>query len=463
METSITFDFNNRDSHIHFIGIGGISMSGLAELLLSFGYSVSGSDSSSTALTQSLENKGAKIFIGQKAENIDDSIDIVVATAAIREDNPELMRCRELSIPVMTRANLLGEVMKLYKNSIAIAGTHGKTTTTSMMSEILLNANLDPTISVGGILKSIDGNFRIGGGDTFITEACEYTNSFLEFYPTVEVILNIDADHLDFFKDINDIRNSFKKFAALLPDDGTLVINSDIPDYKEIIEGLKCNIITFGHDTSSDFSASDITYDEFGRPEYTLLINGAKQCRIALGVTGEHNVYNSLSTIALAVMYNISLDYVVSSLKSFTGTDRRFQLKGEVNGFTIIDDYAHHPTEISATISAASKYPHNELYVIFQPHTYSRTKALLNEFSDALKASDHVLLLPIYAAREKDTLGISSDDLAKLITLSGTDCISLPDFESAEKYILKNLKKSDLLITMGAGDVVKVGENLLAK
>lgn len=463
MNNKIVFDFNNKNSHIHFIGIGGISMSGLAELLLSLGYSVSGSDSTQTALTDSLMSKGAKIFIGQKAENIDSSIDIVIATAAIREDNPELSKCRELNIPVMSRAELLGQVMKLYKNSIAIAGTHGKTTTTSMMSEIFLTDELDPTISVGGILKSISGNFHIGSGDTFITEACEYTNSFLDFYPTVEIILNIDADHLDFFKDIDDIRNSFKKFAALLPDNGTLIINSDIPNYKEITEGLTCHVVTFGHDVSSDYSASDITYDEFGRPEYSLLYKGKDMGRISLGVTGEHNVYNSLSTIALANIFNISNNSILAALKSFSGTDRRFQYKGELNGFTIIDDYAHHPTEISATLSAASKYPHNELYVLFQSHTYSRTKALLNEFAQALKAADHVLLVPIYAARETDTLGVSSDDLCELIKKSGTDSVSLPDFASAEEYILKNLKKSDLLITMGAGDIVKVGENLLKK
>lgn len=463
MNNKIIFDFNNKNSHIHFIGIGGISMSGLAELLLSLGYTVSGSDSTQTSLTDSLIAKGAKVFIGQKAENIDPSIDIVIATAAIKESNPELARCRELNIPVMSRAELLGQVMKLYKNSIAIAGTHGKTTTTSMMSEIFLTDKLDPTISVGGMLKSINGNFHIGTGDTFITEACEYTNSFLDFYPTVEIILNIDADHLDFFKDIDDIRNSFKKFVALLPEDGTLIINSDIPDYQDITAGLKCNVITFGHDSSSDYSAADITYDDLGRPEYTLLYKGNNEGRISLGVTGEHNVYNSLSTIALARLFNIDTQATETALKTFSGTDRRFQYKGELNGFTIIDDYAHHPTEIKATLSAAQKYPHNELYVLFQSHTYSRTKALLNEFAEALKSADHVLLVPIYAARETDTLGVSSDDLCNLITKSGTDSVSFPDFASAEEYILKNLKKSDLLITMGAGDVVKVGENLLAK
>lgn len=455
------FDFTNTNSSIHFIGIGGISMSGLAELLLNLGFHVSGSDSSRSELTDALEKKGAKIFIGQRAENIDKSIDTVIATAAIREDNEELMQARKLSIPVISRAVLLGQVMKLYKNSICVAGTHGKTTTTSMISEIFLNTDINPTISVGGMLKSIGGNFYVGSNETFITEACEYTNSFLDFFPTVEIILNIDADHLDFFKDLDDIKNSFNKFAKLLPKEGTLIINSDIPNIREFTNNLNCNIITFGTDISSDYSACDITYDDFGRPSFTLLYKGEKQMKVSLGVTGEHNVYNSLSAIATARLFDVDDSATLKALASFSGTDRRFQYKGEVNGFTIIDDYAHHPTEIQATISAAKKYPHNELYVLFQSHTYTRTKALMNEFAETLKAADHVLLVPIYPARETDNLGISSDDLCELIKKQGTDSISLKDFAAAEEYILKNLKKSDLLITMGAGDVVKVGDSLL--
>lgn len=461
MMSEINFDFSNNNKHVHFIGIGGISMSGLAELLISFGFTISGSDSKSSALTDKLAKLGAKIYIVQSADNITKDTDIVVATAAIHPDNPELKRSRELGIPVMSRAELLGQVMKLYSNSIAVAGTHGKTTTTSMLSEIFLSSDSDPTISVGGILKSIGGNFRIGSTDLFLTEACEYTNSFLSFFPTVEIILNIDADHLDFFKDIDDIRNSFKKFANLLPENGNLVINSDIPNIDELIKDLKCNVITFGHSNNADYSATDIIYDEKGYPSFTLLYKGNPTERYSLSVPGEHNVYNALSAIATAKLFNIDSNRIAEGLKGFKGTDRRFEYKGELNGFSIIDDYAHHPTEIMATINAAAKYPHNRLFILFQPHTYSRTKSLLNEFADVLSKADNVLLVPIYAARETDDLGISSEILSEEINKLNGNSLSFKDFDSVSEYILKNLSKSDLLITMGAGDVVTVGENLL--
>ena len=305
MSEQLSFDFTDTKKHIYFIGIGGISMSGIAELLLSFGFKVSGSDSQASALTSHLDTLGATIYIGQKAENIAEDVDIAIATAAIHPDNPEMVRCNELSIPVLSRADILGQIMKLYKNSIAVSGTHGKTTTTSMISEILLKTDIDPTISLGGILSSIGGNFRIGSRETFVAEACEYTNSFLSFFPTVEVVLNIDADHLDFFKDINDIRASFKKFASLLPDDGYLIINSDIPSYKDLITDLSCNVITFGSDTSSDYSACDISYDEMGHPSFTLLYKGNEEGRYTLSVPGLHNVYNSLSAIATARIYDV--------------------------------------------------------------------------------------------------------------------------------------------------------------
>ena len=448
---------------IHFIGIGGISMSGLAEILLEEGFHISGSDAKESALTDALEKKGARIYYGQRASNISDSTDVVVYTAAIHPDNPEFARAKELGLPMLTRAELLGQIMRNYDTPIAVAGTHGKTTTTSMLSHILLKGDCDPTISVGGILPAIGGNIRVGQSETFLTEACEYTNSFLSFFPKISIILNMDADHLDFFKDIDDIRRSFRRFAELLPADGTLIINADTPEYQSITEGLSCQVITYGLENNADYTASDITYDEFGHASFNVRYKGSDLGRCSLKVPGSHNVSNALSAVAAGRLLNLSWEVIAEGLLSFTGTDRRFQYKGTVGGVTIIDDYAHHPTEIEATLKAAANYPHRKVWCVFQPHTYTRTKALLPEFAQALTLADHVVLADIYAARETDTLGISSEDLADRIRELGTPCEYFPTFDEIENFLLENCTQGDLLITMGAGDVINIGEQLLGK
>ena len=448
---------------IHFIGIGGISMSGLAEILLEEGFKVSGSDARETELTDHLAAGGARIVYGQRAENITDDIDLAVYTAAVHPDNPEYAEVVRRGIPIMSRADLLGQIMKNYGAAVAISGTHGKTTTTSMVTEILLAAGKDPTISVGGILHSIGGNIRVGGPELFVTEACEYTNSFLSFFPTMEVILNIEADHLDFFKDIDDIRHSFRLFAEKLPKSGLLIINSDIRDYRQITDGLDCRVVTVGHSADSDYSAADICYDEYARPSFTLVKGGKDAGRIALGVPGEHNVYNALAAVAAAEALGIAAGDIADGLSHFTGTERRFEKKGEIGGVTIIDDYAHHPQEISATLAAAKNYPHKKLWCVFQPHTYTRTKAFLDEFAQALSAADEVILADIYAARETDDLGISSRDIAQRIENLGTKAHYFPTFDDIETFILEKCSDGDLLITMGAGDIVKVGERLLGR
>lgn len=448
---------------VHFIGIGGISMSGLAEILLEEGFHISGSDAKESALTDALEKKGARIYYGQRASNISDSTDVVVYTAAIHPDNPEFARAKELGIPMLTRAELLGQIMRNYDTPIAVAGTHGKTTTTSMLSHILLKGDCDPTISVGGILPAIGGNIRVGQSETFLTEACEYTNSFLSFFPKISIILNMDADHLDFFKDIDDIRRSFRRFAELLPADGTLIINADTPEYQSITEGLSCQVITYGLENNADYTASDITYDEFGHASFNVRYKGSDLGRCSLKVPGSHNVSNALSAVAAGRLLNLSWEVIAEGLLSFTGTDRRFQYKGTVGGVTIIDDYAHHPTEIEATLKAAANYPHRKVWCVFQPHTYTRTKALLPEFAQALTLADHVVLADIYAARETDTLGISSEDLADRIRELGTPCEYFPTFDEIENFLLENCTQGDLLITMGAGDIVNIGEQLLGK
>ena len=452
-----------KPQHIHFIGIGGISMSGLAEILLGEHFTVSGSDAKESPLTRALEEKGAKIFYGQRASNIEDGTELVVYTAAIHPDNPEFACAQSKGLPMLTRAELLGQIMRNYETSIAVSGTHGKTTTTSMISHILLAGECDPTISVGGILPSIGGNIRVGQSETFVTEACEYTNSFLSFFPTISIILNIDADHLDFFKDIDDIRHSFRKFAQLLPADGALIINADTPKYEDVIRDLPCQVITYGLEHDAAYQAADITYDAFGHASFTLVRNGEKGSRFSLKVPGIHNVSNALSAIALGQLLNLSDEVIARGLSSFTGTDRRFQYKGEIGGVTIIDDYAHHPTEIEATLHAAANYPHKKLWCVFQPHTYTRTKALLPEFARALSLADHVVLADIYAAREQNTIGISSADLQKQIVEAGTPCEYFPTFDEIENFLLKSCTQGDLLITMGAGDVVNIGEQLLGK
>lgn len=455
-------DFNHP-VHVYFIGIGGISMSGLAEILLSEGFRVSGSDMKKSSLTELLEKEGAVIHYGQRRENITNDIDLVVYTAAIHKDNPEYAAMEELGLPSLTRAQLLGQMMRNYKTPVAVSGTHGKTTTTSMITEILLEAKADPTISVGGILKAIHGNIRVGKSDLFVTEACEYTNSFLSFYPRIGIILNIEEDHLDFFRDLDDIRSSFRRFAQLLPADGLLIINGDIPDYHEITEGLSCSVITFGSSENCDYYPTDISHDELAHAGFTLNRRKGAPVPVSLGVPGEHNILNALAALALADYLQLDMEAASHALKDFTGTDRRFEYKGSLDGITIVDDYAHHPTEITATLRAAVNYPHKTLWCVFQPHTYTRTKAFLSEFADALSLADKVVLADIYAARETDTLGISSRDLQEEIVKKGTECHYFPSFEEIQNFILENCTAGDLLITMGAGDVVNIGENLLKR
>ncbi len=449
--------------HVHFIGIGGISMSGLAEILLEEGFTVSGSDSRESELTRHLEANGATVFYGQRAENILPGIDVVVYTAAIHPDNPEFVRAQEAQIPMLTRAELLGELMRNYRTAIAVSGTHGKTTTTSMLSMILLCARKDPTITVGGILPEIGGNIRVGHSEVFLTEACEYTNSFLSFLPTVGVILNIEEDHLDFFKDLADIRNSFHRFARLLPKDGLLVLNGEIEAPDEITENVDARIVTYGLTGSEDYSAGEISYDANGCASFRLLHRGTPVGSVSLRVPGIHNVSNALASLAVSLELDIDFDTAREGLETFHGTERRFQYKGQVNGVTIIDDYAHHPTEIRATLRAAKNYPHRELWCVFQPHTYTRTHAFLHEFAEALTLADHVVLADIYAAREQNTLGITSQALQAELEKIGKPCDYFPSFEEIEKFLLKNCINGDLLITMGAGDVLKIGENLLSR
>lgn len=456
-------DFKNAEKKIFFCGIGGISMSGLAEILHYKGFKVCGSDMKPSEITDHLESLGIDIFIGQNAKNITNDIDLFVYTAAIKNDNPEMLEVINKNIPHMDRSKFLGLLMKNYKYVTAISGTHGKTTTTSMISHILLEADKDPTICVGGILDAIKGNVRIGKSQYFIAEACEYCDSFLHFFPYIGIILNIEADHLDYFKNINQIRNSFSKFAQLIPNDGSLIINSDIDNFEDIVSNLRCNIITFGINNNAIWTAKNISYNNKALATFDIYYKNNYVNKIHLNVPGSHNVYNALAACAAAYAQNIEIEDIINGLYAFCGTHRRFEYKGEINGITIIDDYAHHPTEIKATLKVAKEYKHKNLWCVFQPHTYSRTKALLDDFAISFDVVDKIIITDIFAAREKNNLGISSLDLVKKIEQRGKDVIYMSNFYDIENYILNNANENDLLITMGAGNVDVIANDLISR
>jgi len=462
-------DFNNP-VRIHFIGIGGISMSGLARLLASRGFTVSGSDWHESDLTKELEAQGIRVDIGQRAENITKDIDLVVYTAAVHSDNEEFCAAQAMNLPLMPRSVLLGQIMKQYPHSVGIAGTHGKTTTTSILSVLLLAGELDPTITVGGVLDVIGGNLRIGSSDYFVAEACEYTNTFLSLYPTDVIVLNVEEDHLDFFKDINDIRASFAKYVELVPAHGTAYVNGEIEEYASLFAGASCQVASYGileGETSLEnlsspytYAAANVVYDSHGCGSFDFIAEGKFLGRVQMGLIGRHNVSNALPAIALALKYGVSMETITDALPSFTGTRRRFEYKGTLGGITIYDDYAHHPTEIKATLSSV-KCGQKRTVTVFQPHTYTRTKALLPEFAESLSLSDVVVMAKIYAARETDTLGVSSQTLADEIAKKGKEVYCFDTFDEIENFLLQFCEDGDLLITMGAGDIVKVGENLL--
>jgi UDP-N-acetylmuramate--alanine ligase len=451
----------NKFKHVHFIGIGGISMSGLAEILLNLGFTVSGSDIRSSNITSKLEKKGIKIYTGHSEENIKDA-DLVVYTAAVKSDNPELAKAKSLGIPTLDRATLLGEIMKKYPFSVAVSGTHGKTTTTSMISLIMLKSALDPTIHIGGELDAIGGNTRIGSNKYFVAEACEYVESFLKFHPYLAVVLNIEADHLDYFKDIEHIKNAFLKFIRLVPENGYVVACADDQNVLSILKDVHCNIITFGlNSKNAMWTAEDISFNENGFAAFTVLKDNERITNIQLKVPGIHNISNALASIAACYALGCSIENIKKGLESYTGIHRRFELKGIENNIKVVDDYAHHPSEIKATLKAARSGNYPRIWTVFQPHTYTRTKFLLDEFSKAFKDTDKVIITDIYSAREKDTGEIHSRILAEKIRENGQDAIYLPDFEGIVEYLKKNASPGDLIITMGAGDVYKVGEMFL--
>lgn len=447
--------------NIHFIGIGGISMSGLAKILISQGYAISGSDVKSSNLTKELESLGIKFNVGHSSDNIENP-DLVVYTSAIKEDNPEYVKAKSLCIPTICRATLLGEIMGSYPYSIAISGSHGKTTTTSMVSAIMINAGKDPTIHIGGELSLIGGNTRIGNGDYFIAEACEYMENFLKFKPYTAVILNIEPDHLDYFRDIEHIKNAFLNFALQIPLNGHLIACADDNNVCSLLDKIHCNKHTFGiKNTSADWVAANIRFNAANCTSFDVYTKRKFWGSVKLSVPGEHNIYNALSALVSCSIAGIEKTYICDTLNSFCGPHRRFEYKGIKDGITVIDDYAHHPSEIKATLSAIKSAMNSNIWCVFQPHTYTRTLALLDEFSKSFTLSNHVIITDIYAAREKDTGKIHSSTLAHKISEEGTHCIYIKSFSDIVDYLKCNVQKGDVILTMGAGDVNNVGEMFL--
>ncbi len=449
---------------IHCIGIGGIGLSAIAEILLSRGYEVSGSDMKESAETARLASKGARVFIGHRAENADEA-DLLVFSAAVGHDNPEMKRAEERGIPILSRAQMLGLLMQEYENSIAVSGTHGKTTTTSMVSLILDRAKLEPTILVGGNLAEIGGNVKVGHSRYFITEACEYMDSFLSLKPKIEIILNIDSDHLDYFKDIDHIVSSFDKFAQLVPASGTIIAYDANPFVNQVIRDLD-NVVTFGLSENCDYYAANIQFNEEGMPAFDVCHDGQLLSRVQLAVPGEHNILNALAAFTCACALGVEPQLIKETLERYHGTQRRFDIVGTTaKGVKIVDDYAHHPTEIKATLSASENVPHNKLWCIFQPHTYTRTIALFDEFAEAFEKADKLILAEIYAAREKNIYKISSAQLAEKIkeTHPHKEVLFMEDFAAIADYVDDQAQRGDMVITMGAGDIYKVGEMLLER
>lgn len=440
---------------VHLIGIGGISMSGLAEFLLNKDIEVTGSDRIESDITKKLENMGVKIWYSHNANNITDQ-DLIINTAAIHNDNAEIIKAQELNIKILNRAEAFGEIMKSYENVICICGTHGKTSTTSMISHISIDNNVNPTIMVGSYLELIKGSMHIGANDFFIAEACEYCNSFLSFNPTIAVINNIEADHLDFFKDLDDVINSFKIFANSVPEHGFIIYNNDDDNVVKCVSNIKKNKISFGLNENSNVYPINLK-DNNGYYSFKLMFNKKFICNITLSVPGMHNLYNALASLSTSIALNFDNDISKKALEEFTGCARRFQKKGEYNGAIIIDDYAHHPTEIKTTLKSAKKMGFDRVICVFQSHTYTRTHALLPDFIEALKLCDLFISAEIYSAREVNTVGISGKDISDAIEGS----VFFKTFSEIEEYIKKIAKKGDLIITMGAGDVVEIGENIL--
>ena len=448
--------------HVHFIGCGGSGTYPLIQILHSRGLTISGSDVEETKITKAERAMGVTVYLEHDAAHLGDA-QLVVYSAAIHDENPELKAARARGIPAVERSVMLGYVSRMYSHSVCVSGTHGKTTTTSMATHIFMAAQADPTVMIGGTLPMLHAGYRVGKGNTIILESCEYCNSFLNFFPTVAVILNVGEDHLDFFKDLKDIEHSFHAFADLVPQRGYVIANADDQGARDAVAGLSHPVFTFSlADRTADCYARDVAFFD-GCASFDVMIHGELYAHVDLHIPGKHNILNALAAASAAYVLGIPGQAVTLGLEDFHGAGRRFEHKGSYHGAAVYDDYAHHPDEIKATLASAAHYPHKTVWCVFQPHTYSRTKILLTEFAEALSHADKVVLADIYAARETDTLGISSLDLKHEIEKLGKECFYFGSFEEIEKFLSKNCINGDLLITMGAGNVYQIGEALISQ
>jgi len=444
---------------IHFVGIGGIGMSGIAEVLVNLGYHISGSDVQNSETTARLQKLGAQVVIGHTAENIGNA-DVVVTSTAVKANNPEVIEAHRKNIPVIPRAEMLAELLKM-KFSVAVSGSHGKTTTTSMISTILARGGLDPTMVIGGKLASIGSNARLGDGEIIVAEADESDGSFLKLSPTIAVITNIDREHLDFYAGITEIKEAFLKLANIVPFYGCTVICSDNIHAREIIPLIKRRMITYGIESPADYSAREIKFLK-RKTTYNLAYKGTNLSKIELTVPGMFNVYNSLAAIAVARELNLDFTTIKKGLQSFSGVQRRLEIKGRVDDITVVDDYGHHPTEIKETLAAMRQVWKNRLIVVFQPHRFTRTKALFDEFTKAFRNVDILIINDIYPASEEPIAGINSAALCEAIRQTGQTHVKyIAQAEGTVKYLLKTVKSKDTVLTLGAGSIYKIGDNFL--
>ena len=451
----------SKYKHIHLIGIGGISMSAIAETLHNWNHTVTGSDLNQSELTDKLNSHGIKTTIGHDLEN-SKKADLIVYSAAIKDDDPEIILAKENSIPTINRGKFVGQLTKMYEETICVAGTHGKTTTTSMLSICFMNAKKDPSIQVGAMLKNIGGNYHVGNSEYFILESCEYQANFLNFFPKTEIILNIDNDHLDYYKTFDNIVSTFQKFAQILNQNGLLVTNADDQNCFALKNSVKSNFISYGiENKNADFIAKNIEFDHNGFAHFDVYKSNEFLEHFELSVAGKHNILNALACICVCNYYGIDNKTIFDSLKSFTGAERRLEYKGSFNNISVFDDYGHHPTEILAVANAIKNKQFNESWVIFQPHTYSRTATHIDDFAKVLLEFDHIILVDIYAAREKNTIGISSQDLVDKINSLGKEAIYIKDFSEVVKHVKLNAKPNDLVLTLGAGTVTEIGPMLV--
>ncbi len=452
-----------KNKVIHMIGIGGISMSGIAEILHEKGNVVTGSDAVKNKNTDYLTEKGINITIGEDPSLVDKA-DIVIYTAAISKDHPELKRAYELHKEVYERAKFLGLMTKEYQHVLCISGTHGKSTTTGMIASCFLEDKKNPTIQIGAILPKIKANYYVGGNENFIMEACEYVDSFLNFYPTSAIILNIDDDHLDYFKNMANVLKSYTKYVHLIAKDGNLILNADDPNTMQIKYPDNINVYTYGINNNANLLAKNITYNTLGYPEFDVYYNEQLIFHLNLNILGNHNIYNALAATLMCLIHGVSKTAIKKGIEEYHGVERRFELVGTYkDNILVYDDYGHHPTEIKATYEALKQIKCHENYVVFQSHTYSRTKEHLEEFADVLKNFDNIIIAPIYPAREENIYNVHESDLVDLIKPYNQKVIFIETFDKIVDYLKNNLKDNDLVITIGAGPVNEVGLRLLEK